>query len=406
MHSTSLIVILAPIILQTFVPSQLHLTLTDTIGEVQFIWSTPSPTQSTYVRISEDSIWTYFEGESLLFKNGLNKWYSHKAKAQLHPNTHYKYQVGCKFEGFSETFEFKTPPDQSSSKILLFGDISLSGLGKTAWETIRSSYKQQEIDTILMLGDLAYDLFSQSSIQGDDFMDQIQSVVSHVPVMTVAGNHEKADNYYDYLTRFPMPNTGFYYTFTVGFVRFVALHTEAFLEEFEKVGPMMEFFRNTLNRTQDDRDKYPWVVVVAHRPVYCLKLFKSFSCGKEVEVIRNYLEDLMFEFHVDLYVNGHVHNYQRSRPVYQKMAGGFFDYAFKGYINPTCTVYVTSGAIGASHQNTKVSDADQSEIIDFASDAYSFGLLKSCNKTHLNWQQISNDARNIIDEFWIIKNDS
>jgi predicted MPP superfamily phosphohydrolase len=397
--------VLSPIVLQTFFPSQLHLTLTDTSGEIQFIWSTPSPTQTSYVRISEESIWNYFEGESFLFKDNQNIWYNHKVKAKLSPGQSYKYQVGCKLEGFSETFEFKTPPYESS-KVLMFGDFSVTEKGRTAWNTISASYKRQEINGIIMLGDLAYDLFSQSSIKGDDFMDQIQSVVSHVPVMAVAGNHEYFDKYHNYLARFPMPNNGFFYTFTLGYVRYVALHTEAFFDESDQVQSMLEFLENTLNRTENDKNRYPWVVVFAHRPVYCLKGLSKYSCGKDSEIIKNQIEEILFKFEVDLYVNGHVHNYQRSNPVYRGKITEYFDFKANGYINPTAPVYITTGAIGSNHLNTKVFGVEENENIEFASDEFSFGVLNACNKTHLNWQQISADGERIVDEFWIFQLDN
>lgn len=47
-------------------------------------------------------------------------------------------------------------------------------------------------DAIMHVGDFAYDMNSENSEIGDEFMRQIESIAAYVPYMTCAGNHEEA----------------------------------------------------------------------------------------------------------------------------------------------------------------------------------------------------------------------
>ena len=158
-----------------------------------------------------------------------------------------------------------------------------------------------------------------------------------------------------------MPETKFYYTFTVGFVRFLAIHTEAFLTETSMLDSMMKFISQVLDRSLTDKANYPWLVAYGHRPMYCSSIAKATACGKEANIMKSYLEPLFHKFNVDLYVNGHVHNYQRTSPVYQGISVNSFDSSSSIYINPSATLYVTTGGPGSDGSNSKVDYAGASD---------------------------------------------
>lgn len=391
-------------ILQTFTPSHLHVSLSDTPNEYVFTWSTSSPTQSSFVRLTQESIWVYFEGSSSLFTDHSTKWYIHKVKATLDPDSVYSYQVGCQDEGYSESFSLRTPPDSNKARLVVIGDFSVKDNGKATWDSIKNGYEKWGIDAVIMLGDLAYDLHSEFSTKGDEFMDEIQAVVSSVPLMVCAGNHEKFDNYHNYLNRFSMPNTQFYYTFTVGFARFVAIHTEAFFYGHEDLENMLEFLKNVLRRSNSDKDKYPWLIVYGHRPLYCIAKLVGGACGREASIIRKQIEDILFLNNVDLYLNGHVHNYQRSHPVYKEYITSAWDSKLNAYINPRSTIYITNGAAGSDHNNALLNSENNNNIIAVSNDTLSFGILTVENKTHLQWKQLESESENKVDSFWIVKN--
>lgn len=58
------------------------------------------------------------------------------------------------------------------------------------------AYLQQDAqrdmyNAILHVGDFAYDMDSEESLVGDQFMRQIETVAAYVPYMVCTGNHEE-----------------------------------------------------------------------------------------------------------------------------------------------------------------------------------------------------------------------
>lgn len=62
---------------------------------------------------------------------------------------------------------------------------------------------------------------------------------------------------------------------------------------------------------QLDRTKTPWVIVAIHAPWY----HTYAGHYKEVECMRQRYESLFAQYQVDLVLSGHVHAYERIRPV-------------------------------------------------------------------------------------------
>jgi acid phosphatase type 7 len=378
---------------------QIHVAVGQVPGFMTFTWSTRSATPTTYVRITTGSTWTNFAGTTRNFTDGSNSWVIHSASAQLSPNTVYQYQVGCIINGFSSSYSVQVPPDQAAANFLLFGDLATDANGANSWTDIAANAKNWLASSLIVAGDMAYDLSTSSSTVGDDFMTTLQPVVHYIPMQVAAGNHEATDNYYNYIQRFDMPNNKFWYTFTVGYVRFLAIHTEAFITEVDKLPDMLPYIQNVLNRSPADKQAYPWLVVFGHRPMYCCSDDKPTTCGTEANSIKQYLEDWFKNYNVDLYVNGHVHNYQRTAPVYKGQVTNT-------YTNPRSTIYVTTGGPGADKSDTNFDCNSTPSWLVASEDSYSFSVMNVYNKTHLYWQQIKTKNNNVVDSFWIIKTSS
>jgi predicted MPP superfamily phosphohydrolase len=288
---------------------------------------------------------------------------------------------------------------------LIFADLSVnsdSG-GSETWANILKTSKSLDFQTIILPGDMAYDLMTNNSTNGDNFMNALQPLTSHYPLMVCAGNHETYDNYYNYLERFDMPGSKFYYTFTVGLVRFLAIHTEAFLTEVDMLPDMLPYIQGVLNRSPADRQMYPWMVVFGHRPMYCSSKDSSNPCGGQADSLKQYLEKWFKLYKVDLYVNGHVHDYQRTTPVYQGQATGGVDLTTGSYVNPTSTIYVTTGGPGNNEGNDPVDWDDAPDWLAAGDQDYTFSLMNVYNHTHLQWRQFKASNNSISDNFWIVK---
>ena len=384
---------------QKYDPRQIHLAIGPSSNNVTITWSTRKQSNCE-VRIWKLKNWEYHSCKSNLFSSNENSWWIHSAPINLEPGSFQVFEVGSRSEAFSNSIQIYVPPDQHDSTFLLFGDLcTYSYGGKTVEDMIEYS-DLVKIDTIILLGDMAYDLNSNSSKVGDEFMTALEPLVSKIPLMVCAGNHDSRDSYYNYLLRFQMPAHKFYYTFTVGFVRFLAIHTEAFFAEQWMLYDMLQYINSILNRSEDDKSRYPWLIVFGHRPMYCSSVFTSLNCGKNSEIIRNYLEDLFFKYKVDLYINGHLHNYQRTSPVYKGKSLSSENFEYK---NPAATIYVSSGAAGAHHKNSNPNLKNPPDWFITGSSNYSFSIMRCFNKSHLEFKQIDRDGFGIIDRFFIIK---
>ena len=135
-------------------------------------------------------------------------------------------------------------------------------------------------------------------------------------MQTVGGNHELGyyENWIDYNARYPTPYKGSlstnpcYYATTAGPVHVIALCTYS---NFFQGSLQYNWLQNHLANAID-RVSTPWVIVMLHAPLYCA-LGGSYA---EAELMRRELEPLMYAAGVDMIVNGHIHSYERSLPVY------------------------------------------------------------------------------------------
>ncbi|KAK6013237.1 Ser/Thr phosphatase family protein, partial [Ostertagia ostertagi] len=142
---------------------------------------------------------------------GVKKWtsgtsvrYSHKAMMRnLQPLTTYYYQISTR------QFSFKTMAENPQSyKACIFGDLGYWH-GNSTESLIRNGLAGK-FDFIVHLGDIAYDLHTNNGETGDNFMNQLEPLLSKVPYMVIAGNHEDdGKNFTDYQERFWILTDGF-----------------------------------------------------------------------------------------------------------------------------------------------------------------------------------------------------
>lgn len=109
----------------------------------------------------------------------------------LQPSSVYVYHCGGSL-GWSAMFSFRTVPSNDldwSPSIAIFGDMgneNAQSLARLQQDTQRNMY-----DTMIHVGDFAYDMNTDDARIGDEFMRQIESVAAYVPYMVCPGNHEE-----------------------------------------------------------------------------------------------------------------------------------------------------------------------------------------------------------------------
>ncbi|GAK65285.1 acid phosphatase [Moesziomyces antarcticus] len=253
-----------------------------------------------------------------------------------------------------------------------------------------------QYDFVVHPGDFAYAddwyLRPQNLLDGKDayaaitelFFNQLSAVSAYKPYMSSPGNHEAACrevlyhqgacplgqyNFTDYNARFgpTHPTTfgtastdaaaqsnataaqklalpPFWYSYDYGMVHFVSLDTETDFPSapdtanlgagpYGRPSQQIDFLKADLASV--DRTVTPWVVVLGHRPWY--------STGGSDNICsecQTAFEDIFYQYGVDLFVAGHVHNLQRQQPTYK----GAVDPA--GLNNPKAPWHIVAGAAG------------------------------------------------------------
>lgn len=123
----------------------------------------------------------------------------------------------------------------------------------------------------------------------------------------VLGNHDVRTNRGEDQVNYPGYNmAGRYYTFTQQAVQFFALDTTQAIDS-DEASPwiaQLDWFQTELRRSQA-----PWKIVFAHHPLY-----SSGQHGSQQKLIDD-LSPLLVEHGVQLYINGHDHNYERTEPI-------------------------------------------------------------------------------------------
>lgn len=215
------------------------------------------------------------------------------------------YSYSCK-ENKNEiilTSEFSIPKDKTGklTKLAVFGDWSKGDQGEITFNYLNKNLEKKNYDSILILGDLAYNLYSDNGKTGNDFLEYIIPITSKVPLMVTPGNHEYKFNFEDFKKRFYLPNSkatvSLFYSFDINNVHFISVNTEMLFDDekyFDKkyLDTFKEWFRKDLY--DSSLINYKWKIVYMHRPLYCSKL-KNDKCDKEAKIVREFFEDLFYD---------------------------------------------------------------------------------------------------------------
>ena len=70
-----------------------------------------------------------------------------------------------------------------------------------------SGFSLNQFDLYIHVGDLAYDINDQNGQNGDDYFNSLIPVVTKLPYLPIAGNHESLDDAAMFNFRFRLPGT-------------------------------------------------------------------------------------------------------------------------------------------------------------------------------------------------------
>lgn len=175
------------------------------------------------------------------------------------------------------------------------GDWSCNKEAKTTTLNILKT----DPEIMLGLGDYSYEKNAQCWKAITEGIDSKKIKISF-------GNHEFEDKsllkqYMDYTNLEKQ-----YYSFDYNNVHFISISTET---PYEIGSEQYEFINQDLIKTKAD-SSIDWVIVYYHQPMYTSK-----TNHEGLESLRDIYHTLFTDYGVDLVLQGHVHNYQRTYPL-------------------------------------------------------------------------------------------
>mmetsp|Transcript_23644 Transcript_23644/g.46291 ORF Transcript_23644/g.46291 Transcript_23644/m.46291 type:complete len:612 (-) Transcript_23644:88-1923(-) len=229
--------------------------------------------------------------------------------------TTYTYSVA----GDRRNFSFTMPPDADGTAypftLGLTADLGQTDIAARTVARLREALLGTEGSSIVLLsGDLAYaDGYFPLWDTWGRFME---GLASNTPVMTVGGNHEygSGEAWVSYNARYPMPHaqsnsvSNLWWSRDVGPVHVIGLCSYA-----ETSPGSLQYRWLAADLARVDRAVTPWVIVMMHAPWYN----SNSGHRAEAELMRRDMEPLLVSNGVDIVLNGHVHAYERMKPLYK-----------------------------------------------------------------------------------------
>jgi hypothetical protein len=290
--------------------------------------------------------------------------------SDLLEGTTYYYSV----DGLPDVFQFTFVPATKPNTFLpiRFGLVSDMGQTNVSAKNVEVM-AGWDIDAILHAGDLSYaDGFDPL---WDSYGRMMQPLASRVPIMSTDGNHEVGagiETRVSYNARYPMPfkqsgsSSNAFWSRDIGPVHVIGLSSYT---STDSTSFQFQWLAQDLQGV--DRTRTPWLVVMMHVPWY-----NSNSNHKnEAFLMMLDMEDLLFKAGVDFVLDGHVHSYERTLPVYQNVT------------NACGPVYMTMGDGGNREGVAKPWIDPQPTWSAFREASFGVGRLDVLNETHaqLGW---------------------
>ncbi|KAL3834893.1 hypothetical protein ACJIZ3_009629 [Penstemon smallii] len=283
----------------------------------------------------------------------------------LWPNTVYAYKIGHLLSNgsyvWSKMYSFKSSPypgQDSLQRVIIFGDM---GKAERDGSNEYSNYQPgslnttdqlindiNNIDIVFHIGDIAY--ANGYISQWDQFTAQVEPIASTVPYMIASGNHERdwpgSGSFYDTMdsggecgvlaeTMFYVPaenRAKFWYSTDYGMFHFCIADSE---HDWREGSEQYKFIEHCLASV--DRQKQPWLIFAAHRVLgYSSDKYYGLEGSFDEPMGRESLQRLWQKYKVDIAFYGHVHNYERSCPIYQNKCVSSEKTHYSGTEDLTC----------------------------------------------------------------------
>ncbi len=248
--------------------------------------------------------------------------------SNLAPGTRYYYAISDTFgqlAGGPEFYFTTAPANPGPTRIWAIGDAGTASAGDFGSWLVRDAYYEyagnRETDVWLMLGDNAYGVGTDAEYQVAVF-DTYTSLLRRSAVWSTLGNHETyaqlPNGSFSYFDIFDFPTQGEaggvpsgterYYSFNYANIHFVCIDSELSARGLES--PMLTWLDADLSANTNE-----WVIAYWHSPPYTKGSHDSdslFDNRGNMTQMRTNVNPVLEAHGVDLVLNGHSHNYERS----------------------------------------------------------------------------------------------
>lgn len=333
----------------------------------------------------------------------------------LLPNTMYYYMYGG-HGVYSEVKSFTTSlkrGDPTPYTFIAYGDMDITlspGADLTALLVRKEVVNGASF--VAHIGDLSYAV--GVAFRWEIWLSLIEPYSSLAPYMVAIGNHEQ-----DHLVggakdpshapgegfhpswgnfghdsggecgvpsynRFHMPENGnalWWYSYDYGIVHYTVFSTE---HNFTAGSPQYQWLEKDLKSV--DRTVTPWLVVMGHRPMYSSEKYQA--DGIVCHHLREALEDMFYQYQVDLALWGHYHSYERTCAVYRRQC------------NPHGTTHITVGSAGCQLDSAGTFQTAWSRHFEVN---FGYGRITVANSSALLWEFVRNVDKSVSDSVWLRK---
>ncbi len=243
----------------------------------------------------------------------------------LVPGTAYSYQVGAPGH-FSPVYTFRTAPDVTANPDteVVFGFVGDSRDGYDVWAQLVALLQQRSVDLVLFSGDAV--TFGITQPEWDTFFERGEPLFARVPVVFAHGNHEvNAVNFYAQVVGpGDQENFGFDYGHA---------HITVANDTPEDASAITGAYRTAIAADFEASKAARWKLFMHHQPMWSA----STNHGSSL-TLQDAWGPLVDQYRIDLVLNGHDHDYEVSKPLYNKTVQAS---------STDGTVYVVAGGAGA-----------------------------------------------------------
>ena len=102
-----------------------------------------------------------------------------------------------------------------------------------------------------------------------------------------------------------------YYSINIGLVHIATFDFDFFTSNPHLQSTMLHWLENDLKRANKVRNKWPWIILINHKPLHCSDLV---NYGPECRIYwteYREVDHLINKYKVDLFISGHKHSYER-----------------------------------------------------------------------------------------------